>query len=87
MILHRLHDFLNAVGIDDLGHRSDREGLTWLGKDHGPREADHLDRHGISTHTPYLARHYRRNLVCSLPRDMPMVVDELVEVRIIGAGW
>jgi hypothetical protein len=48
---------------------------------------DHLARHGISTHTPYLARHYQRNLVGSLPRDMPMVVDESVEVRVIGTRW
>ena len=87
MILHRLHDFLDAIGADDPGHRSDHEGLTWLEKDHGAREVDHLARHGISTHTPYLARHYQRNMVGSLPRGMPTVVDELVEVRIIGAGW
>ena len=49
MILHRLHDFLDAVGADDLGHRFDHEGLTWLGKDHGAQEADHLARHGINT--------------------------------------
>jgi hypothetical protein len=28
-----------------------------------------------STHTPYLARHCRQNLVGSLPRGMPKVVD------------
>ena len=87
MILHHLHDFLDAVGADDPGHRSDREGLTWLGKDHEAREADHLVQHGISMHTPYLARHCRRNLVGSLPRVMPMVVDESVEVHVIGAEW
>ena len=84
MILHRLHDFLDA---DDPGHRSDRKGLTCLGKDHGAWEADHLARHGISTHTPYLARHYRRNMVDSLLRGMPTVVDESVEVHVIGAEW
>ena len=82
MILHCLHYFLDTVGADDLGHRSDREGLIWLGKDHGAREADHLARHGISTHTPYLARHCRRNLVGSLPMGMSTVVDESVEVRV-----
>ena len=87
MILHRLHNVLDVVGIDDPGHRSDHEGLTWLGKDHGARDADHLARHGISTHTPYLARHYQRNMVGSLPRGMPTVVDELVEMRVIGTGW
>ena len=75
VILHCLHDFLDAVGADDLGHRSDHEGLTWLEKDHGAREADHLTHYGISTHTTYLARHYRRNMVGSLPRGMPKVVD------------
>ena len=87
MILHHLHDFLDAADADDLGHRSDREGLTWLRKDHGAQEANHLARHGISTHTPYLMRHCRRNIVGSLPRGMPAVVDESVEVRVIGAGW
>ena len=48
----------------------------------GAWKGDHLVRHGFSTHTPYLALHYRRNLVGSLPRGMPMVVDELVEVRV-----
>ena len=41
----------------------------------------------ISTHTPYLTRHYRRNLVGSLPRGIPTVVDESVEVRVIQTGW
>ena len=87
MILHRLHDFLDAVGADDLGHRFDHEGLTWLGKDHGAQEADHLACHEISTHTPYLACHCQQNMVGSLSRGMPMIVDESVEVRVIGAGW
>ena len=81
VILHHLHDFLDAIDADDLGHRSDHEGLTWLGKDHGAREADHLARDGISTHTPYLAHHYRRNMVGSLSRVMTAVVDESVEVH------
>ena len=87
MILHRLHDFLDTVDVNDLGHRSDREGLTWHKKDHGAWEADHLVYHVISMHTPYVARHYRRNLVGSLLRGMPMVVDESVEVLVIGAKW
>ena len=33
-------------------------------------------------HTPYLARHCRRNLVGSLPKGMPMEVDESVEVHV-----
>jgi hypothetical protein len=35
----------------------------------------HLARPGVCTHTPYLARHCRQNLVGSLPRGMPKVVD------------
>jgi hypothetical protein len=41
---------------------------------HGVRDDDHLARLGSCMHTPYLARHYRRNLVSSLPRGMPKVV-------------
>ena len=87
MILHRLDNLPVAVGADDPGHRSNREGLTWLGKDHGAREVDHLAHHGINMHTPYLVRNYRQNLVGGLPRGMPTVVDESVEVYVIGAGW
>jgi hypothetical protein len=36
---------------------------------------DHLTRLKSSTHTPYLAGHCRQNLVGSLPRGMPKVVD------------
>ena len=82
MSLHRLHDLPVAVGANDLGHGSDREDLAWLGKGHGAQKGDHLVRHEFSTYTPYLARHYRRNLVDSLPRGMPIVVDESVEVRV-----
>ena len=76
VILHRLHDFLDTVGADDVGHGSDHEGLAWLKKDHGAREAYHLARHGISTHSPYLARCCQRNLIGSLPRGIPMVLDD-----------
>ena len=51
VILHCLHDLPNAVGADHLGHRSNRERLAWLGKDHGAREADQLAHHGINMHT------------------------------------
>jgi hypothetical protein len=34
----------------------------------------HLACMGVRTHTPYLACHYRRNVVDSLPRGMPKVV-------------
>ena len=87
VILHRLHDFLDTVGADDVGHGSDHEGLAWLGKGHGAQKSDHLVGHGISMHTPYLARHCRRNIVGSLPRGIPTVVDESVEVRVIVTGW
>ena len=46
-------------------------------------EVRHLVRHGISTHTPYLVCHCRRNLVGGLPRGIPRVVDESVKVRVI----
>jgi hypothetical protein len=42
---------------------------------HGIGEDDHLARLKSSTHTSYLARRYRQNLVGSLPRGMPKVVD------------
>ena len=82
MILHRLHVLPIAVEADDPGHGSDREDLAWCGKGHGARKGDHLVRHEFSTHTPYLARHYRRNTSGSLPRGMPMIVDESVEVHV-----
>jgi hypothetical protein len=43
---------------------------------------DHLARHEFSTHTPYPARHCRRNMSGGLPRGMYTVVDESVEVRV-----
>ena len=52
------------------------------GKDMELGKADHLARHGFSTHTPYLVRHCRRNTSGSLPRGMPTVVDESVEVHV-----
>ena len=82
MILHHLHDLPVVVGANDLSHGSDCEDLAWLGKGHGARKGDHLVHHEFSTHTPYLARHCRRNLVGSLLRGMPTVVDELVDVRV-----
>ena len=82
MILHRLHDLHVAIEVDDLGHGSDHEDLAQLGKGHGAQEGGHLVRHEFNMHTPYLARHYRRNLVDSVPRGMPTVVDELVEVHV-----
>ena len=86
MILHHVHDFPAAVRADDPSHGFDHEDLARLGKGHGTWESDHLVGHGIITHTPYLARHCRQNLVGSLPRGIPTVVDESVEVRVIGAN-
>jgi len=40
----------------------------------GSRDDDHLVRLESCTHTPYLARHYRRKLVGSLPWGIPVVV-------------
>ena len=82
MILHRLHDLSVTIRADDPGHGSNREDLARLRKGHGARKGDHLFHHEFSTHTPYLAHHCERNLVSSLPRGMPMVVDELEEVRV-----
>jgi hypothetical protein len=41
---------------------------------HGVGDDDHLARLGSCTHTPYPARHCRRNLVGNLPRGMLKVV-------------
>ena len=82
MILCHLHDPPIAVRANDPSHGSDRKDLAWLGKGHGAQKGDHLVRHELSTHTPYLVCHYRQNLVGSLPRGMPMVVDESVEVLV-----
>jgi hypothetical protein len=82
VILHRLHDPPITIGADDLGHGVDREDLAWFGKSHGAQKAYHLAHHGFSMHTPYLACHYRWNMSCSLPRGIPTVVDESVEVHV-----
>jgi hypothetical protein len=46
-----------------------------VGHSHGAGDDDHLVCLESSTHTPYLAHHCRRNMVGSLPRGMPKVVD------------
>jgi hypothetical protein len=38
-------------------------------------EVDYLARHRVCTHTPYLACHCQRDVVGSLLRGMPTVVD------------
>jgi len=73
--LHLLHgrggEAVEASGPGDLADgepeavRHDRE----------VEDDDHLARLGSCTHTPYLARHCRQNMVSSLPKGMPKVVD------------
>ena len=82
MILHHFHDLPVAIGADDPGQGSNFEDLAWLEGGHGAWEGDHLVCHGFSMHTPYLACHCQRNMASSLPRGIPMVVDESVEVRV-----
>jgi hypothetical protein len=62
---------VRAGGPGDLADR-EREARR---RGHGVREDDHLACLKSSTNTLYLARHYRQNLVGSLPRGMPKVVD------------
>ena len=62
---------VRAGGPSDLAD-GEREAV---GRSHGAGDDDHLVRLESSTHTPYLARHCRRNMVGSLPRGMPKVVD------------
>ena len=62
---------IRAGGPRDLADR-EREARR---RGHGVGEDDHLARLESCTHTPYLARHCRQNLVGSLPRGMPKVVD------------
>ena len=81
MILHHFHDLPVAVRADDPSHGPDREDLAHLRKGHGAQESDYLVGHGISMHTPYLACQCHQNMVDSLPRGMPTVVDESIEVR------
>ena len=44
-------------------------------RSHGSGDDDYLVLLGSGTHTPYLARHCRRNMIGGLPRGMPKVVD------------
>ena len=64
-------EVVGAGGLGDLAD-SEREAVR---RSHGARDDDHLVCLGSSTHTPYLARHCRRNMVGNLPRGMPKVVD------------
>ena len=64
-------EVVGAGGPGDLAD-GEREAV-W--RSHRARDDDHLVCLENSTHTPYLARHYRLNMVGSLPRGMPKVVD------------
>ena len=64
-------EVVRAGGLGDLTD-GEREAV-W--RSHGTGDEDHLVRLESSTHTPYLACHCRRNMVGSLPRGMPKVVD------------
>ena len=63
-----------VVGASGPGDLADGE-CEAVRRSHGTRDDDHLVRLESSTHTPYLAHHCRRNMVGSLPRGMPKVVD------------
>ena len=62
---------VEASGPGDLAD-GEREAVR---RSHGTRDDDQLVRLESSMHTPYLARHCRRNMVGNLPRGMPKVVD------------
>ena len=62
---------VRAGGPSDLAD-GEREAV---GRSHGAGDDDHLVCLESSTHTPYVAHHCRRNMVDSLPRGMPKVVD------------
>jgi phage gpG-like protein len=51
-----LHDFGGTVSAGGPSERPDREHQSRR-KDHGSREVNHLARHRVCTHTPYLASH------------------------------
>lgn len=63
-----------AIGIDGPGDLANDERETAR---HGRKveDDDHLVRPRSCMHAPYLTRHCRRNMVGSLPRGMPEVVD------------
>ena len=63
-----------VIGASGLGDPADGEREA-VRRSHGTGDDDHLVRLESSTHTPYLACHYRRNMVGSLPRRMPKIVD------------
>jgi hypothetical protein len=58
---------IDASGLDDLAN-GERETVCH-GREVG--DDDHLAHLGSCMHTPYLVCHYRRDMVGSLPRDMP----------------
>ena len=62
---------VGADGPGDLAN-GEREAVR---RSHGAGDDDRLVFLGSSMHTPYLALHCRRNMVSSLPRGMPKIVD------------
>ena len=64
-------EVVGASGPGDLAD-GEREAVR---RSHGAGGDDRLVCLESSTHTPYLARHCRRNMVSSLPSGMPKVVD------------
>ena len=64
-------EVVRASGLGDLAD-GEREAVR---RSHEAGDDDHLVRLESSTHTPYLAHHCRRNMVGSLPRGMPKVID------------
>ena len=64
-------EVVRASGLGDLTD-GEREAVR---RSHGTGDDDHLVRLESIMHTPYLACHCRRNMVSSLPRGMPKVVD------------
>jgi hypothetical protein len=63
-----------AVDAGGLGDLADGE-REIVCHDRGVGDDDHLACLGSCTHTPYLARHCRRDMVDCVPRGMPKVVD------------
>jgi hypothetical protein len=63
-----------AVDVGSLDDLADGERET-VRHSRGVRDDDHLARLGSCTHTPYIVRHCRRDMIGSLPRGMPKVVN------------
>jgi len=62
-----------AAGVTRPGDLADDEREAF-GHGSGSWDDDHLVRLESFTHTPYMAHHYRRKLVSSLPCGIPTIV-------------